>query len=273
MELWKQSLWSMFRFVIVALPLLFISSPGLFGQTDSTSRKVLSGKIIDDSLAYVIPYAHLWNERTKMGTITNESGDFSIEAGSQDTVAFSALGYYGDIYVVPDTTMNQNIVVRLKPKKYAIDEVVVRRFGTYESFKYQVIHLELPKTKTDYLREHLKVSAATAAVEADRERAIKDKMKGFGLTTSLGGGINRDKERLEKLNNLKKREQIITQKFNRVLVGDITQLDGDELTTFIAYCNFSEDYLYETKLYAIIEAVYSKFNAYQPPTDTIPSIN
>jgi hypothetical protein len=207
-----------------------------------------------------------------MGAISNESGEFSIYVESQDTIVFSALGYFGDSIVVLDSTWNDILEVRLKPKKYEIEEVVVRRFGTYESFKYQVIHLELPKTSTDYLREYLKVSAATAALGADRERAIKDK-KGFGLTTSLGAGINRDKERLEKLNKLKKREQIITQKFNRVLVGDITQLDGDELSNFIAYCNFSEDYLYETKLYAIIEAVYLKFNAYQSPTDTIPSIN
>ena len=115
-------------------------------------------------------------------------------------------------------------------------------------------------------------SATVAAVEADRERATKEK-KGFGVATFLGAGINRDKERLEKLNMLKKREQIIHEKFNRSLVGDLTKLEGDELTKFIVSCNFSDDYLYETNLYAIIEALYLKFNAYQSPTDTISSLN
>ncbi len=110
-------------------------------------------------------------------------------------------------------------------------------------------------------------------MEADRERAIKDKLDGFGYTTPLGGGIDRQKVFREKINNLKKREQVINAKFNRALVPDITQLDGDELSEFITVCNFSEEYLFETDLYTIIEALYAKLNDYQNMMDTIPSVS
>ena len=108
-----------------------------------------------------------------------------------------------------------------------------------------------------------------AAVEADAERAAKDKMERFGVTSSLGKGINTYKEGQKKIRNLKMRERIIHEKFNRELVADLTQLEGDSLSTFIAYCNFSEDYLYESDLYTIVESLTDKFDAYQAMTDSI----
>ena len=262
----------MYRLVIVVLPLLFFFSQRLAGQVDSSNYKVYSGKIVDDSLEYAIPSVHLWNESTRMGTISNDSGEFTLNVRSQDTVVFSAIGYLSYVTVV-SSSLNQKVVVRLKPKKYEIGEVVVRRFRSYESFKYQVIHLKLPEAKTAELREYIKVTSTAAALEADRERAIKDKLDGFGYTTPLSGGIDREKAFKEKMRNQKKREKIINAKFNRVLVGEITKLDGDELSDFIALCNFSEEYLYETDISTIIEAMYAKLNDYQNMRDSIPTIN
>ena len=259
----------MYRLVFVILPLLIVFSQRLAGQADSSSYKVFSGKIIDDSLAYAIPTVHVWNESTRIGSISNDSGEFSLKVRNQDTVVFSAIGYLSYVIVV-SSSLNQEVVVRLKPRKYEIGEVVFRRFRSYESFKYQVIHLDLPETKTTELREYIKVTSIAAALEADRERAVKDKLDGFGYSAPLSGGIDREKAFMEKISNLKKRERVINAKFNRVLVGDITQLDGNELTEFIALCNFSEEYLYETDLHTIIEALYVKLNDYQNMIDTIP---
>lgn len=264
----------MYRFLFLVLSLISIFSQRLAGQVDSSSNKVFSGEVIDDSLAYAVPSVHIWNESTRMGTFSNSHGEFSIKLRSQDTIVFSAIGYYSSVIVV-SSSLDQNEVVRLKPKKYEIDEVVIRRFRSYESFKYQVIHLDLPESKTAELKEYINLTSTAAALEADRERAVNDKMETgrFGYTTVLGAGIDREKVFKEKMSNLKKREKIISAKFNRVLVEDITQLNGDELTEFIAMCNFSEEYLYETDLYAIIDTLYAKLHEYQNMIDTIPSIN
>lgn len=252
----------MYRLVIVASLLLLFFSQRVFGQVDSLSNKVLSGKIIDDSLGYAIPSVHLWNESTRMGGISNDSGEFSIHVRNQDTLVFSAIGYFSHVIVV-STTLGRNIVVRLKPKKYEIGELVIRRFRSYESFKYQVVHLDLPESEIADLQQYISVTSTVAALEADTERAIKDKLDGFGYTTSLGKGIDRQKAFKKKIHNLKERQRVIDAKFNRVLVGELTQLDGDELTEFIALCNFSEEYLYETDLNRIIEALYAKLEEFQ----------
>ena len=222
----------MHRIVFVALPLLLILSLSLQAQVDSTGVKVLKGIIVDDSLGHALPFVHLWTTNSNTGGISNDSGEFEITVSDLDSLVFSALGYFSDSIMVQDSSLNQEVVIRLKRKRYEIAEIVVRRFGTYESFKRQVLNLELPKTQTDYLREYLKVSATTAAIEADTERAAKDKLNGFGITSSLGRGINTYKEGQKKISNLKKRGEIIHEKFNRVLVADLTQLQGDALSTF-----------------------------------------
>jgi hypothetical protein len=94
-----------------------------------------------------------------------------------------------------------------------------------------------------------------------------------GYITPLGKGIDREKAFKEKMERQKRRERVIHAKFNRELVADITHLEGDELTEFIAMCNFSEEYLYETDLYTIMEDLYNKLDAYQLMRDTIPAVN
>jgi len=264
----------MHRFVFLVLPLLLIISHKIEAQVDGSRNAVFSGIIVDDSLAYPLPSVHLWNESTRMGGISNESGEFGIHVGSQDTVVFSAIGYESLVIVIP-ASVNQNTVVRLKSKAYEIDELVVRRFRSYESFKYQVVHLDLPESETAELQEYINLTSTAVALEADRERAIKDKLETgrFGYITPLGKGIDREKAFREKIYNLEKRERIINAKFNRKLVADITQLGGDELSEFIALCNFSDDYLYESDLYTIIEALHLRFNEYQNLRDTIPYLN
>jgi len=262
----------MYRLVIVVFPLLFIISQKLAGQLDSSTYQVFSGKIVDDSLGFAIPAVHVWNESTRMGSISDDSGEFSIKVKSQDTLVFSTIGYFSYVTVIK-SVLKHKAIIRLKQKTYEIGEVVVRRFRSYESFIYQVTHLDLPESQTEKLREYLKITSAGAAIEADRERAVKDKLNGFGYTTPLGKGIDREKAFKEKISTIEKRQRVIHAKFNRELVGDITHLDGDELSEFIAQCNFSEEYLYETDLYTIIEALYAKLDGYQNMRDTIPSVN
>ena len=260
------------RLILVVLPLLLLFYQKLAGQVDSTRNKVFSGTIVDDSLAYNLPSVHLWNESSRMGSISNESGEFSIHVRYQDTLVFSAIGYHSYVLVV-SSLLDQEVVVRLKAKKYEIDEVQFKRFRNYESFKYAVVHLDLPESETAELKEYINLTSTAVALEADRERAVNDKLETgrFGYTTILGKGIDREKAFKEKIYNLKKRERIINAKFNRVLVADITQLGGDELSEFIALCDFSDDYLYETDLPTIIEALYAKLDDYQNRTDTIHS--
>ena len=261
---------SMFRPSILVLTLAFLASLRLAGQIDSSEFRIFTGIVVDDLSGVPLPSVHLWNESTRMGTISNGSGEFSISVRNQDTLVFSSIGYASHVCVV-SPSLFQDSAVRLKPKKYEIDELVVRRFRSYESFKYHFLNLELPDSATAQVTRHIQAASINVAIKADRERAIKEKLETgrIGYITPLGKGINRERAFKKKMTAREKREEVIHAKFNRELVGDITHLDGDELTEFIAMCNFSEEYLYESDLYTIIEALYVKLSEYHTRTDTI----
>jgi len=262
----------MHRPAFPVLVFLLLLSQHMLGQDDGTTANIISGQVIDDSLDHAIPSVHIWNESRRTGVVTDGKGAFSMKTGHEDTVVFSAIGYRTRVLVLSAET-GTGMVIRLKPQTYEIGEVVVKRFRSYESFLYQVTHLDLPESEIAELKTHLKVSATTAAVEADRERAAKVKMEtgGFGFVTPLGKGIDPQKIFNDKIRDLEHREQVIHAKFNRELVGDVTHLEGEALTEFIALCNFSEEFLYESDLYTIIDALYARLDDYLSRADTITS--
>lgn len=263
------------RLVIAVMLLLFISSQNLSSQVDSANSKLFSGTVVDDSLASVLPFVHIWNESTRQSSFSNDSGEFRVTLSGQDTLVFTTLGYMSEVVIVSNSSRNQHVQIRLKQKIYELGEVVVRRFRSYESFKYQVLNLELPEKGTEQAKEFIQLTSTAVALETDRERAVADKMSTgrFGYTTQLGKGIDPEKAFREKVRTLEKREKVITAKYNRQLVGDITQLEGEDLTQFIAYCNFSEDWLYEADLYTITDSLYAKLSDFQMKRDTIPLHN
>jgi len=107
----------MHRIVFVALPLLLILSLSLQAQVDSTGVKVLKGIIVDDSLAHALPFVHLWATNSHTGGISNDSGEFEITVSDLDSLVFSALGYFSDSIMVQDSSLNQEVVIRLKRKR------------------------------------------------------------------------------------------------------------------------------------------------------------
>jgi hypothetical protein len=224
----------------------------------------LTGTIINDSTKHTLPYVHLWNESTRKGDICNNKGCFSINARTGDTLVFSALGFYAKIILVTDSMVNTELVVTLKPQFYEVEEAVVIGYRNYESFKEQFIQLELPKTKADNLREHINIAGTKAAIEADNERINKEVLANPGIRIGLGKSSG-DKtiRRIKELQSLKEKQRIINEKFNRSIVQDVTHLEADELTNFIAYCNFSEEFLYQSNLYDILEKISEQFELYK----------
>jgi len=259
----------MYRLAFIALPILFIGSLSVSGQLDSIGTGIFSGTIVDDSLGYSIPSVHLWNESSRMGSVSNASGEFKIRAGNQDTIVFSAIGYYSQV-LLASPALNEGVVVKLKQKKYKINELVVRRFHSYESFIYQVVHHEIPESEISEMKEQMDITLTLAAVEADWERNAKEKLENPGFSTALGPLENPNKAFREKTWRMEKRRRVIEAKFSREMVAEITQLQNEELTEFIALCNFSEDYLFKTELPAIIEDIYAILDDYQSRRDTIP---
>ena len=154
------------------------------------------------------------------------------------------------------------------PQVYEIDEVSIKAFRSYHDFKLQFLSLEIPETETTRLRDNLIELSKPIAIEADLNRRNEEIMGRSNTNFATVGVPIYSKEDLQRMNYaevLKKeaRQRVIDKKYNRDIIYKVTQLSEDEITEFIGFCNFSEEFLYNTSPYDILLAIEKKFKEYK----------
>ena len=214
----------------------------------AAQRDYLYGSVVD-STSY--PLSDVYIRNTTAGLITNSDneGEFRIPVQPGDTLLISYIGYESSSQAVTDELLQrESIVFRLYAKTTFLDEVTVTRFPEYERFKEQLLATDpgdssfevygVPKvviTQEDRLNASLAIRGPFSAVHNTFSKRAKEQKK---VRKLMQNQESRDKART---------------KFTRDWVSEMTRLEGDKLTSFIAYCNFSENYLVETPEYVIHE--------------------
>ncbi|WP_346859407.1 DUF5686 family protein [uncultured Draconibacterium sp.] len=105
---------------IVVILLVFISSMS-FAQTS-----VLSGNVTDSETGEPIPYVNIIIKNTLTGTTTDTTGVYKLNyPNSNDTLVFSAVGFYPVEKIIPRTFLS-SLSVELQPETFDISEVEVK---------------------------------------------------------------------------------------------------------------------------------------------------
>ncbi|GAA4384737.1 TonB-dependent receptor [Hymenobacter koreensis] len=95
---------------------------------EAQQTRTLTGKVQDSATGEALPGVNVVLKGTSIGTVTNESGSFSLNVPEGDaTLVFSYVGY------LPETVsagLKSAISVGLRPDQKALDEVVVIGYGT-----------------------------------------------------------------------------------------------------------------------------------------------
>lgn len=99
--------------------------------TSATAKVTVSGKVVDDK-GEPVPGASIIKEGSKEGTVTNESGHFtlSLNKGKGVNLLVSFLGMKSTKYYVHCQKDISNINIRLEEDRTSLDEVVVIGYGT-----------------------------------------------------------------------------------------------------------------------------------------------
>lgn len=118
------------KLIIVALIFSALSS---FSQ-DSTSY-VLSGTIVDGTNNVLLIGANLLTSR-KIGTKTNENGDFEIIIYQKDTLKISYIGFKTIKYIAPQKDKGKYLIkFKMYKDSISLEEVEVFPWPTYKEFK------------------------------------------------------------------------------------------------------------------------------------------
>lgn len=242
----------------------------LQAQSDLRKFEIIKGEVLDDSTGLYIPFANIFNESKKTWDYTNEEGNFSIWADVGDTIMYSAVGYLSQVIFITDSLIKENLVINLEPRAYEIGEVTIKSIKPYSKFKQDVLNLDLPRTELDSISDELTQQSKEAAIIADYDREVKEVFARedgtlfvIGLSNLSSRKEHKQQKALKKAVNESEEKKIIDKKYNREIVKRLTKLTDSELTDFMIFCNFSNEFLLETNDYGIGKAILEKFIEYK----------
>jgi hypothetical protein len=100
----------------------------IFSFSLAYSQKIIVGKISSKTTHEPIPYANIGVVNSKVGTISNLDGSFSIilpETLSNDTLTFTSLGFFAKKIPVNILNPNENYTISLNEKTTLLKPVII----------------------------------------------------------------------------------------------------------------------------------------------------
>lgn len=238
---------------ISALVLLFGSMLELHAQ----NNPIISGVLLTQNDSTPIVRAHIINLSSKTGTISNDDGEFTLDALPNDSISISIIGY------VPVVNYAENIasIVYLEERNYQLELFNVIPYKTFAEFKDAFVKLELkdegPKiNQTIYLKKE-----ELAGLGRSGTGIIIP-----GVISSIFASFNKlmqDKITYEELLRRDEYEAFLATKFNKDLVERITKMTNhSDINDFIEYCDFSPNFIHNNSNYTIITQTFECYDEY-----------
>ena len=246
----------------IIIVLLFICCTTHAQRRDFNYR--FDARIMDADTAVAIPNTHIINKTQNKGTISDEFGFFTVTANTGDSIMFSSIGYESLTIVARDSMYSNNRVIKLKPAVYLLTEMEIGLLSTYDRFKRDILSREAQEA---YKLAHDGEKYATYNPPLPNQGGINIPL--FGALASpvtffydLWSTEGRQYRHYLSVINGTAEFIIIGEKFNGLIVREITGLENDELVHFMSFCKFSKDYLLFASEMEIRRAIIRKFREY-----------
>ena len=211
-----------------------------FGQLYFPEDMVkITGQVVDASTNAGLSSVQVLNFRVHGGTMSDNSGNFSIQADPSDTLTFKLLGYQERKIPVKNLLSEKELPkIALTVIRYAIPEVQVEGKAIHMNFGIGGKQNPLPS-----------------------ELRSEDFNSKPGVLSAIFNPLgylhyNLSKSEKEKRNMLavlhSEREwKLISLVYNKDVVQKLTSLKGEELDDFMAYCNAYSDFNANVTVYEV----------------------
>ncbi len=153
--------------------LLMIFLPGIKAQQKEADLVQFSGLVITSDSLHPVPYVNIRIKGQNRGTISDYYGFFSLVARKGETVQFSAVGFKGGQYHIPDTLKGSHysMVQIMTNDTILLRETVIYPWPTPEQFKQAFVYNNVPD-------DELTIAQKNLAKMEMRERARQMPMDG-----------------------------------------------------------------------------------------------
>lgn len=232
------------HFLWMTLVLMSLIFPG-----GNLQAQELSGIVIDEKTQEVVPGTHVINKRTFKGTLTDETGRFSISLEWGDTIVFSNIAYQYLYFIYNDSsTALTDAVAELKEQNYLLSEVSI--------FSYK---LTSNKDKEIVLKDPL----IPGNEELGDGRIVRAGVQNPAeFLYNLFGSKPRQLRALAQLQAEDAYRRKLEESNNREIVVELTGLSQEELEAFMFYCKFAPVYMNTLNDYQFLLSVKRCFEQY-----------
>jgi hypothetical protein len=134
-----------FKAAILFYILFNVGEMPLIAQESDNDLIILEGRVLSADSLMPVRNAHIISRQNRWGTISSAEGAFKMYAGRNDSVLFTSVGYSPFILVVDDSVIKnsgKHFRVLMKTDTVLINEVIIRGYYDYETFKQIIVNME-----------------------------------------------------------------------------------------------------------------------------------
>jgi len=225
-----------------------------------SSLITLTGVVINEENEAPMPFVHVINISKRKGVATNDDGAFKLSMSPEDTIVFSFIGFKKLDFTLdnPQPGSTYAVKIGLSPSAYELKAITVYEFPTLDEMKKQLVEMKTKDPEEDKVR--------IPGAYYGEKKVVKAKAwnSPVSAVTRLFSKDRKMEKRLEQSKRNYDDFKVINSKFNEELVADITGYkDPEEITKFMAFCGFTNDYLLQTPAYDVIVAIQYKQKVYE----------
>lgn len=229
----------------------------------TSAQKLITGVLRDSTTQEAVEFAHVFKYNTTQATVTSLEGKFQFPVKEGDTLVFSSVGYQTIGWVVkPDWFGDTLVVVTIPRDTVYLQEVDVYDRLTEQQFRQRFRSYEPQDTSFWYFG----MDRPDMTVEDPMMSDKKLKKLAYVASHPITALYDKQIKEVRKYNQIMEnshQSHVVNEKFNREWVGEVTGLEGDELTRFMDYCDYSQDYLERITEYNLYQDMLAKLELFK----------
>ncbi len=244
--------------------LILIFTQHAYSQQTPRKLYTVRAKLVDSRERRPILFAQIINKNMRWGVVSDTSGIFIISANLHDTLYVSAIGYFPALLEVADSLIRQIHIpeIPLVEQVYELNQVNVYSLGTYQQFKYKVLHNKAPDNTIAQINERIQKEIAKIPKHPLQEQAAiplgSPITAVYMMLSKEGKGI----KKFEQAKENRKTFVYAYSKYNRDIVSHATGLTGTMLDQFMEFCHLQYEFIIYASEYDIHKKILEDYDLF-----------
>ena len=227
--------------------------------------ETVKGNVQSETSKSILQNVHVLNLTKVKGTITNNNGEFQIQAKLNDTLYFSYIGYKSlKIVVTNDLIKFDDNTIELTELAFALEEIIIK---PYQLTGY--LEIDVKNAPVNTSTRYKIIGLPNLGYEAGR-RSRSGISKVIGAIFNPGDFLNnlfkKRSRKMDKLRLMREDEEIknlLSIKFDREVLVQLLGVDRADIDEILRNCNFSDTFIQQANDLQILEAISECYDEYK----------